>query len=155
MGSSSGKLVGLHFLLNSLLQGKMSQKVKPFVQSLKSMPADYRFLGSPISDPVENSSGSTVCVTDLVSPRNGYLRNGVNGNEHSVGGMDSGGNEDSPYSVRSVSNGERSSIGDSDLIVPLPQSDDRRWSDTSAYARKKVPLRFLYCNFSYYQFWCG
>lgn len=121
----------------------MSQKVKPFVQSLKSMPADYRFLGSPISDPLENSSGSSVCVTDLVIPRNGYLRNGVNGTENSVGGMDSG-NEDSPYSVRSVPNGERSSIGDGDPIVPLPQSDDRRWSDTSAYARKKVSLRFLY-----------
>ncbi|VVB00662.1 unnamed protein product [Arabis nemorensis] len=117
----------------------MSHKVKPFVQSLKSMPADYRFLGSPISDdPVENSSGSTVCVTGLVVPRNGYLRNGVNGTENSVGGMDSGGNEDSPYNVRSVSNGERSSIGDGDPIVPLPLSDDRRWSDTSTYARKKV-----------------
>ncbi|ESQ30445.1 hypothetical protein EUTSA_v10011193mg [Eutrema salsugineum] len=108
----------------------MSQKVTPFVQSLKSMPADYRFLGSPISDPLETSSGSSVCVTDLLIPRNGYLKNGVSGTENA--------NEDSPYSVQSVSIGERSSIDDGDPVVPLPQSNDRRWSDTSAYARKKV-----------------
>lgn len=122
----------------------MSHKVKPSIQSLKSMPADYR---SPISDPLENSSGSSVFVTSLIIPPNGHLRNGVNGTGSFVGGMDSA-NEDSPYSVRSISNGERSSIGDEDPIVPLPQSNDRRWSDTSAYARKKVSLRFLYCKFA-------
>ncbi|XP_010463346.1 PREDICTED: myosin-3-like [Camelina sativa] len=108
----------------------MSQKVTPAIQSLKSMPADYRFL--------ENSSGSSVCVTDLIISPNGHLRNGVNGTENSVGGMDTA-TEDSPYSVRSIPNGsERSSIGDEDPIVPLPQSNDHRWNDTSAYARKKV-----------------
>ncbi|KAL1192616.1 Myosin-3 [Cardamine amara subsp. amara] len=110
----------------------MSKKVKSSIQSLKSMPADYRTLGS-----IENSSGSSVYVNNLIIPPNGHLRNGVNGTESSVGGMDSA-NEDSPYSVHSISNGERSSIGDGDPIVPLPQSNDRRWSDTSAYARKKV-----------------
>ncbi|CAH8390865.1 unnamed protein product [Eruca vesicaria subsp. sativa] len=113
----------------------MSKKVKPSVQSLKSMPADYRFLGSPpLSDPLENSSGASVSVTDLTIPRNGHLKNGFNGSEKSVGGVDNG-NEDSPYSV---SNGEVSSIVDGDPIVPLPQSTDRRWSDTSVYARKKA-----------------
>lgn len=111
----------------------MSQKVKSSIKSLKSMPADYRNLGGSI----ENSSASSVYVNNLIIPPNGHLKNGVNGTESSVGGMDSV-NEDSPYSVRSISNGERSSIGDGDPIVPLPQSNDRRWSDTSAYARKKV-----------------
>ncbi|CAN7097649.1 unnamed protein product [Brassica rapa subsp. narinosa] len=106
----------------------MSQKVKPSVQSLKSMPADYRFLDSP---PLEDSSGSSVSVT---IPPNGHLKNGFKGTGDSVGGVDNG-NEDSPYSV---SNGEVSSLVDGDLIVPLPQSTDRRWSDTSVYARKKV-----------------
>ncbi|CAH8255169.1 unnamed protein product [Arabidopsis lyrata] len=106
----------------------MSHKVKPSIQSLKSMPADYRFLGSPISGPPE---------TNLIIPPNGHLKNGVNGTESSVGGMDSA-NEDSPYSVRSISNGVRSSISDGDSNLPLPQSNDRSWSDTSAYARKKV-----------------
>ncbi|KAL0796876.1 hypothetical protein Bca101_068253 [Brassica carinata] len=110
----------------------MSQKVKPSVQSLKSMPADYRFLGSPpLSDPLDNSSA---LVKDLIIPRNGHLKNGFKGTKDSVGGVDNG-NEDSPYSV---SNGELSSIVDGDPIVPLPQSTDRRWSDTSVYARKKV-----------------
>ncbi|WZY97000.1 hypothetical protein YC2023_069329 [Brassica napus] len=111
----------------------MSHKVKPSVQSLKSMPADYRFPGSPpLSDPLENSSsGSSVSVT---IPRNGHLKNGFKGTADSIGGVDNG-NEDSPYSV---SNGEVSSLVDGDLIVPLPQSTDRRWSDTSVYARKKV-----------------
>ncbi|KAF8097294.1 hypothetical protein N665_0291s0003 [Sinapis alba] len=110
----------------------MSQKVKPSVQSLKSMPADYRFLGSPpLSDPLENSSA---LVKDLIIPRNGHLKNGFNGTGASVGGVENG-NEDSPYSV---ANGEVSSLVDGDPIVPLPQSTDRRWSDTSVYARKKV-----------------
>lgn len=99
----------------------MSKKVTPSIQSLKSMPADYRFIGS------ENSSGSSVYVT----PQNGHFKNGV---DSAI--------EDSPYSVRSVSNGEeRSSVGDGDPVVPLPQSNDSRWSDTSAYARKKVCLK--------------
>lgn len=114
----------------------MSQKVKPSVQSLKSMPADYRFLGSPpLSDPLENSSA---LVKDLIIPRNGHLKNGFNGTGDN-------GNEDSPYSV---SNGEVSSIVDGDPIVPLPQNTDRRWSDTSVYARKKVCLWLIF-------FWFG
>lgn len=117
----------------------MSQKVKPSVQSLKSMPADYRFLDSP---PLEDSSGSSVSVT---IPPNGHLKNGFKGTGDSVGGVDNG-NEDSPYSV---SNGEVSSLVDGDLIVPLPQSTDRRWSDTSVYARKKVCLRLIFF------FWFG
>lgn len=136
MESISSFLSGLIPLkLNTLLQEKMSKKVTPSIQSLKSMPADYRFIGSPIS---ENSSGSSVYVT----PQNGHFKNGVNG-------MDTA-NEDSPYSVPSVSNGqERSSIGDGDPVVPLPLSNDSRWSDTSAYARKKVCLKGSYnCKFA-------
>ncbi|KAH0926279.1 hypothetical protein HID58_018535, partial [Brassica napus] len=111
---------------NCLKAKKMSEKAKPFVQSLKSMPADYRFLGSsPLED---SSSGSSVSVS---IPRNGHLKNGA------VGGVDSG-NEDSPYGLQSVSNGDESSLVDEDPIVPLPESNDRRWSDTSVYARKKA-----------------
>ncbi|CAN7105105.1 myosin-3 [Brassica rapa] len=103
------------------------KKAKPFVQSLKSMPADYRFLGSsPLED--SSSSGSSVPVS---IPRNGHLKNGA------VGGVDSG-SEDSPYGLQSISNGDESSLVDEDPIVPLPESNDRRWSDTSVYARKKA-----------------
>lgn len=98
----------------------MSNKAKPSVQSLKSMPADYRFLE-------DSSSGSSVSVT---IPFNNHLKNGV-------GGVDTG-NEDSPYSLQTISNGDESSLVDEDPIVPLPESNDPRWSDTSVYARKKV-----------------
>ncbi|KAL0722905.1 hypothetical protein Bca4012_037504 [Brassica carinata] len=111
----------------------MSEKVKPFVQSLKSMPADYRFLGSAHLE--DSSSGSSFPVADLAIPRNGHFKNGsVNG---AVGGVDSG-NEDSPYSLQNIINGDESSFVDEDPIVPLPESNDRRWSDTSVYARKKT-----------------
>nr|VDC71221.1 unnamed protein product [Brassica rapa] len=103
------------------------KKAKPFVQSLKSMPADYRFLGS---SPLEHSSSSGSSVPVSI-PRNGHLKNGA------VGGVDSG-NEDSPYGLQSISNGDESSLVDEDPIVPLPESNDRRWSDTSVYARKKA-----------------
>ena len=92
----------------------MSQKVSPSMLSLKSLPADYRFDG-------ENSS----------RPSFG-LRNGVS---------QAGDSEDSPYSGHGVSLEEQSLTDDVDpgaATMPLPQNDERRWSDTSAYARKKV-----------------
>nr|VDC72088.1 unnamed protein product [Brassica rapa] len=92
----------------------MSQKVTPSMVSLKSLPADYRFDG-------ENSSRASV-----------GLRNGVS---------QAGDSEDSPYSGHGVSLEEQSLTDDVDpgaATMPLPQSDERRWSDTSAYARKKV-----------------
>lgn len=118
----------------------MSQKVTPSMQSLKSLPADYRFDGSPASDRLENSYGSNVCLTNSSIPRKSGLRNGVNRTDTTAGDS-----EDSPYSGHSVSIEEDSLTGDVDsgaATMPLPQSDERRWSDTSAYARKKVFLRF-------------
>ncbi|VYS57972.1 unnamed protein product [Arabidopsis thaliana] len=100
----------------------MSQKVTPFMQSLKSLPADYRFDGSPVSDRLENSSGASVRLTNSNVPRKGGLRNGVSRTDTAAGDS-----EDSPYSGHGVF-----------VTMPLPQSDERRWSDTSAYARKKI-----------------
>ncbi|KAL1197703.1 Myosin-1 [Cardamine amara subsp. amara] len=114
----------------------MSQKVTPFMQSLKSMPADYRFDGSPISDRLENSSGASACLTNSSIPRKGGLRNGVSRTDTAAGDS-----EDSPYSGLGVSVEEQSLSDDVDpdaATMPLPQSDERRWSDTSAYARKKI-----------------
>ncbi|KAG2241874.1 hypothetical protein Bca52824_096281 [Brassica carinata] len=100
----------------------MSQKVTPSMQSLKSLPADYRFDG-------ENSSGASI-------PRKGGLRNGASQADTAAGDS-----EDSPYSGHGVSFEEQSLTDDVDpgaATMPLPQSDERRWSDTSAYARKKI-----------------
>ncbi|CAA7036455.1 unnamed protein product [Microthlaspi erraticum] len=110
----------------------MSQKVIPSMQSLKSLPANYRFDGSPISDP----SSASVHLNSSNLPRKGGLSNGVNGAETAAGDS-----EDSPYSGHIVSTEEESLTGDVDLgaaTMPLPHSDERRWSDTSAYARKKI-----------------
>ena len=95
----------------------MSQKVTPSMNSLKSLPADYRFDGSSV-------------------PRKGGLRNGVSPSDTAAGDS-----EDSPYSRHGVSVEEQSLTDDVDpsaAAMPLPHSDERRWSDTSAYARKKV-----------------
>ncbi|ANM63573.1 myosin 1 [Arabidopsis thaliana] len=114
----------------------MSQKVTPFMQSLKSLPADYRFDGSPVSDRLENSSGASVRLTNSNVPRKGGLRNGVSRTDTAAGDS-----EDSPYSGHGVFVEEQSLTDDVDsgaATMPLPQSDERRWSDTSAYARKKI-----------------
>ncbi|CAH8261127.1 unnamed protein product [Arabidopsis lyrata] len=114
----------------------MSQKLTPSMQSLKSLPADYRFDGSPVSDRLENSSGASVRLTNSHVPRKGGLRNGVSRTDTAVGDS-----EDSPYSGHGVFVEEQSLADDVDsgaATMPLPQSDERRWSDTSAYARKKI-----------------
>ncbi|VVA98280.1 unnamed protein product [Arabis nemorensis] len=114
----------------------MSQKVVPSMQSLKSLPADYRFDGSPASDRLENSSGASVCLTNSSIPRKSGLRNEVSRTDTA-----NGDSEDSPYSGHNVSIEEESLTDDVDpgaAAPPLPLSDERRWSDTSAYARKKI-----------------
>jgi myosin-5 len=106
------------------------------MQSLKSLPADYRFDGSPVSDRLENSSGASVRLTNSNVPRKGGLRNGVSRTDTAAGDS-----EDSPYSGHGVFVEEQSLTDDVDsgaATMPLPQSDERRWSDTSAYARKKI-----------------
>lgn len=97
------------------------------MQSLKSLPADYRFDG-------ENSSFG---LTNSSIPRQGGLRNGVSQADTAAGDSD-----DSPYSSRHGVSVEEQSLTDDvepgAATMPLPQNDERRWSDTSAYARKKV-----------------
>ncbi|KAF8054019.1 hypothetical protein N665_1355s0004 [Sinapis alba] len=108
----------------------MSQKVSPSMQSLKSLPADYRFDG-------ENPSGASVVLTTSSIPRKGGLRNGVSQADTAAGDS-----EDSPYNSHGVSLEEQALTDDVEpgaaATMPLPQSDERRWSDTSAYARKKI-----------------
>ncbi|KAF3606210.1 hypothetical protein DY000_02049761 [Brassica cretica] len=105
----------------------MAQKVSPSMQSLKSLPADYRFDG-------ENSSFG---LTNSSIPRQGGLRNGVSQADTAAGDSD-----DSPYSSRHGVSVEEQSLTDDvepgAATMPLPQNDERRWSDTSAYARKKI-----------------
>lgn len=133
MGLSSFFLKYFHlsllasFFLSFFLAATMSQKVSPSMQSLKSLPADYRFDG-------ENS---IVGLTNSSIPRKGGSRNGVSSQADTAPGD----SEDSPYSRHGVSAEEQSLTDDVEpgaAPIPLPQSDERRWSDTSAYTRKKV-----------------
>ncbi|XP_010523208.1 PREDICTED: myosin-1-like [Tarenaya hassleriana] len=126
----------------------MSQKIMPSMQPVKPLQADYSLVDSPISERLESSSGLSVQRAEIISSTisgNSGLKNEANEIADHVGDMGNT-NEDSPYSGHNTSNGVLPSIGDGDLgaaLPPLPsssvsQSNEHRWSDTSAYARKKM-----------------
>lgn len=118
----------------------MSQKprVQPAFQSIKSLPVDFRFIGSPTSDQVEKSEDVNFRHSDVASlsvPENGELGNEV---------VEGGENEESPYGGNNIVVEGRPSVGDEDLdsaASSLPSVSvshtDRRWSDTTSYAGKK------------------
>ncbi|KAJ0039222.1 hypothetical protein Pint_23231 [Pistacia integerrima] len=118
----------------------MSQKtqVPPSFQSIKSLPVDCRFMGSPASDPIEKCNNVNLEHSDVIgssSLENGQTRNEV------VEAVD---NEDSPYSGSNVLVEDRPTMGDEDLdsmASPMPSisasRSDRRWGDTTSYAAKK------------------
>uniref|UniRef100_A0A6N2LYF4 Myosin motor domain-containing protein n=1 Tax=Salix viminalis TaxID=40686 RepID=A0A6N2LYF4_SALVM len=123
-----------------MLQKK--SQVLPSFQSIKSMPVDLRFAGSPTSEQSENVNlvnSNTACMS---VPEKNDLENGlVEGAEDSVG---SDVNEDSPYSRAAILVEQIPSVGDEDLDTvptPLPLVSsfhrERRWADTSSYAAKK------------------
>lgn len=123
----------------------MSQKprVQPAFQSIKSLPIDFRFIGSPTSDQVEKSEYVNFRHSDVAGlsvPENGELGNEV---------VEGGENEESPYSGNNIVVEGRPSVGDEDLdsaASSLPSVSvshtDRRWSDTTSYAGKQVLLAF-------------
>jgi myosin-5 len=123
-------------------------QVLPSLESIKSLPVDFRFAGSPTSEQLEKSvdvkslNSNAVCLS---FPEKNDIGNGlVEGAEDSVGNDVS---EDSPYSRTAILIEQRPSVGDEDLdtvVMPLPSIStsrrERRWSDTSSYATNKVPL---------------
>ena len=123
-------------------------QVLPSLESIKSLPVDFRFVGSPTSERLEKSvdvnslNSNAVCLS---FPEKNDTGNGlVEGAEDSVGNDVS---EDSPYSRTAILIEQRPSVGDEDLdtvVMPLPSIStsrrERRWSDTSSYATNKVPL---------------
>ncbi|XP_061973426.1 myosin-1-like isoform X1 [Populus nigra] len=123
-----------------MLQKK--SQVLPSFQSIKSLPVDFRFVGSPTSEQSENANlvnSNTACLS---VPEKNDLENGlVEGAEDSVGNAVI---EDSPYSQAAILVEQRPSVGDDDLDTvptPLPLVStfhrERRWADTSSYAAKK------------------
>ncbi|XP_017971224.1 PREDICTED: myosin-1 isoform X1 [Theobroma cacao] len=127
----------------------MSQKtgVPPSHRLTKSLPVDFRFMGSPTSAPsgyADVNSGNN-SVASLSAPENGDSGGKVVDRvENGVADTDQA-NEDSPYSGNTVLVEERpSSVGDEDLdsaAATLPSVSksniERRWSDITSYATKK------------------
>ncbi|KAK8558844.1 hypothetical protein V6N12_042137 [Hibiscus sabdariffa] len=127
----------------------MSQKtgVPPSHRFTKSLPVDFRFMGSPTSDCIGNADINLGIngVTNLSSPeKNGdsgvkvveRVENGVADTEQ--------GNEDSPYSGNAKLVEKSPSVGYEDLdaaTAPLPSVSKsnvgHRWSDITSYATKK------------------
>ncbi|OMO62400.1 IQ motif, EF-hand binding site [Corchorus olitorius] len=137
----------------------MSQKtgIPPSHRYTKSLPIDFRFMGSPTSDPVSYADGKQENngVTSLSIPENGNSGSKVIERvENGVADVDQA-NDDSPYSGNAVLVEDRpSSVGDEDLdaaAAPLPSVSksniERRWSDISSYAtKKKVQSWFQHPN---------
>lgn len=128
----------------------MSQKSRapPSFQSIKSLPGDFRFTGSPASDRFGddgNVGNSNIIFSSI--PENGDLKDsfaqGFEDSPGPLGDMDQV-NDDSPYSGNTISTEDRQSRGDEDLdsvTPPLPSISlfrtERRWGDTTSYAGKK------------------
>ncbi|XP_044494228.1 myosin-1-like [Mangifera indica] len=112
--------------------------VPPSFQSIKSLPVDHRFMGSPASDRYEKSNGVNLNIGDVIGSSS--LKNSQTGNEV----VETVDNEDSPYNGNNVLVEHRPSTGDEDLdsmALPMPSfsasRSDCRWGDTTSYAAKK------------------
>ncbi|GLT25947.1 hypothetical protein SLA2020_010450 [Shorea laevis] len=137
----------------------MSQKTRilPSLQTMKSLPANFRFMGSPTSDNMVNSDEVNLGKSGAIfktARENGELGEKVIERvENTINGMDQA-IEDSPYSGNVVLVEDRPSVAGEDLDTaasPLCSSttskSDRRWSDTSSYAaRKKLQSWFQLTN---------
>ncbi|XP_058090260.1 myosin-1-like isoform X2 [Magnolia sinica] len=119
----------------------LKSRLPPSLQSIQSLPVDFKFIGSPGSQPVENSDAPNADNDKRVSSN--LHENDALAGEDSVGNMDQG-NDDSPYGRKITSIEERSSEGDEDsdsgasrLTHVSPSSADGRWSDTTSFGLKK------------------
>lgn len=123
----------------------MSQKIPSSLQSIKSLPVDFEFVGSPTSYPIEMSSPSRD-VSSLSIPENGEARNEIVEEKESDVEDAEQANDESPYCANTLSVEDGLSMGDEDLdsaALPLTsisasRDSERRWSDTTSYAAKKV-----------------
>ncbi|KAK9274737.1 hypothetical protein L1049_021988 [Liquidambar formosana] len=121
--------------------------VPPSLQSINSLPVDFRFTGSPTSHSFEKSGDVNAGNSDTNSsciPENGDLgSDDVEGMEDSESNMDQG-NDESPYNGKTIAVEEGPSGVDEDLGFvarplpsPVPSRAEYRWGDTTSYAVKK------------------
>ena len=138
-----------------------TSKVLPALHSIKSLPPKFKITtGNPTSGLMENHGVAKLRSSDVIgsgSPENDALIGEVAEEARDcvadVGVYD----EDLVYSRKCVSLEDRPSIADEDLeSVPLSfpsisiSSGERRWSDTTPYASKKV---LLATNFNLISCW--
>lgn len=132
----------------------MSQKGRgsPSFQSIKSLPVDFRLVGSPNSQHLEKSNGGNVSTGGVMSEGiaavNGEVLSDV---MEDVNGNVDVENDESPYSSLSLSAEERPSAVDdhlnsenSSLQSTGPSRVESKWSDTKSYSAKKVLLVLFY-----------
>ncbi|MBA0834442.1 hypothetical protein Goarm_006796, partial [Gossypium armourianum] len=127
----------------------MSKKTgaPPSHRFTKSLPVDFRFMGSPTPNPIrfaDVNSGNNG-IASLSAPENGDSgAKVVERVENGVADADQA-HEDSPYSGNTLVFEDRPSVGDEDLVsaaAPLPSVSksniEHRWSDITSYTTKKV-----------------
>lgn len=129
--------------------GEMSQKphVLPCLQSVKSLPVDFRLVGSPephsLGKVDDVNIGKTEMISDLI-PENGELGTG------DIGDKIARNDDESPYSSVNMILEEEAFARDQSLnsaSAPLhsliPFRNESKWNDTTYYVGKKVTSSFL------------
>lgn len=149
MASPNISLPGSQNSSEEMLKGFASKsRPPPSLQSIKSLPDDFRFTGSPTSgvsgqsDDINTPNRNAMCDT---IPENGDLGGEVVGAiDDSTGGMDQT-NDDTPYDRKIMAIDERPTVSDEDLDLVAshlrsvtPSRSEFRWGDTTSYAAKKV-----------------
>uniref|UniRef100_A0A5B7AAI2 Putative myosin-1 n=1 Tax=Davidia involucrata TaxID=16924 RepID=A0A5B7AAI2_DAVIN len=124
----------------------MSQKaqVSPSLQSIKSLPVEFRFMGLPTSHGFDKSDAVNANNTNMIPdsiPENGELAAEVVRNTDNNMDQD---NDESPYGRLTLSVEEGPSIVDEDLNTAtsslqsfVPSRTESKWSDTTSYVAKK------------------
>lgn len=127
-----------------------SRAPPPLLQSMRSLPVDYKFVGSPESCKIgksdaPNAEAKKIVPSDLPE-YNAFVAEDTQGLESSDSNMDQI-DDDSPYSKKTLSVEVRPSEVDEELDsmaaparLPVfsPTPIEGKWSDTTAYDPKKV-----------------
>lgn len=127
-----------------------SRTPPPVLQSMRSLPVDYKFVGSPESRKIgksdaPNAEAKKIVPSDLPE-YNAFVAEDAQGFESSDRNTDQI-DDDSPYSKKKLSVEVRPSEVDEELDsmdaparLPVfsPSPIEGKWSDTTAYGPKKV-----------------
>ncbi|KAK9106296.1 hypothetical protein Syun_022307 [Stephania yunnanensis] len=122
--------------------------VAPSLQSMRSLPVDFRFTGTAIYSPSGISDGSAGknrrVASDGINEDDDLVGEALDNVDEAVGSNFDSLNDDSPYSKRSNSIVEKPPESDelldaaaSPVLVVSESRSESRWSDTRSYSMKK------------------